>query len=224
MNSKKMMVISLVATVCLSILAVVTIMIVTQVQDGGVEKAAKTIKQIAQKPVVVESPEQQVKEFHSNGIRFYEDEFGTHDVYLEKDTKDQGYISSTGPIDIAVQKLQMQQLHPSAKGLTLSEGVDKVTLVAVTLNIRNTSTKDAYFELKTVRGKADNGEVSLVESLLSDDFDIHYKAGEEREGTVYFMFNEVPERLATMKLSFTSGEDENFQAVDDGAEIKVKLY
>lgn len=225
MTNKKMMLVSLITTICLSILAVVIIMLVTQFQDGGVIQAADNLQSIQQEPVEIESPEQEVAEFHAQGIRHYTDEYGTHDVYFEEDTSGNGYEGTTGPIHIKVQHVQMERFYPQAGvGKVFAEGRDEVTLVAVTLQITNSSSKQAYFELKTVRGKVDNGETSKVESILSDDFDFVYKANEQREGTIYFMYKAKPDKLATLAMNFSSAEDANFEAIDKGTNIKVDLY
>lgn len=226
MNSKKMMLVSLVATICLSILAVVSIFLVSQFQEGNVKQAADNLKSIKkEEPVEIESPEQEVAEFQSQGIRHYTDEYGTHDVYLEKETKDMDYVGTTGPIQIMVQKVVMERLYPSeGVGKVFAEGNDEMTLVAITLDVKNNSGQKAYFELKTVRGKVDNGEISQVESILSDDFDLVYEPNEKRSGTIYFMFEGKPEKLATLKMEFSSAEDMNEQALDKGTNIKVNLF
>lgn len=225
MNSKKMMLISLIATACLSVLAIVTIMIVTQFQNGDVQKAAESVKPKVAKPVEVESPEQEVAEFHSEGVRFYKDEYGTHDVYVEKETKDLQYNAVTGPIEITVDKLQMERLYAAEGfGLQFTEGKEMVTLVAATVTVKNVSNEDVYFELKTVRGKTDTGETANVEAILSDDFDLTYGPNDVKTGTIYYMFDSNPNKIATMTLKIPSAEDANSKPFDKGANLKVKLY
>lgn len=225
MNSKKMMLVSLVATICLSILAIVTIVLVTQFQGGGAKQAADNLQTSKQAPIEIESPEQEVAEFHAQGVRHYTDEYGTHDVYFEEDTSGNGYEGTTGPIHIKVQNVQMERFYPEeGVGRVFAEGSEEVTLVAVSLQVTNTSTDEAYFELKTVRGKADNGETATIESILSDDFDLVYEPNETREGTVYFMYSASPDKLATLAMHFSSAEDASYKAIDKGTDIKIDLY
>ena len=220
-----MMLVSLVATTCLSILVVVAIMLFSQIEQGGVKQAADNLQSFKKEPAKMETSHEEDKQFIAQGIRVYEDEWGTHDVYFEQETTNDGYEGKTGPIHIKIKKIQMERLYPAGDvGTVIAEGKSEVTLVAVSLQVTNINSKQAFFELDTVRGKVDNGEVSKIEALLSDDFDNIYEPKAKREGTIYFMYKGSPNNLAMLTMNFSSAEDANFRAIDKGTNMKVRLY
>ena len=228
MSMKKMMLVSFVATGCLSILSVVVILLVSQFESNDVKRAVKDVQAKNNEEVVeIEVPEELTtkEEFVSKGIRHYTDEYGIHDVFFEHETMEADYLGATGPIHIQVTNLKMERFYPNdGIGKVFAEGYKELTLVAVDLEVKNLSSEQAFFELKTVRGKADNGEVAKVETILSDDFDFVYEPDAKRRGTIYFMYQGKPDDIAMLTMDFTSAEDAQFKAIDKGVQVKVRLY
>lgn len=221
MSKKKMMLVSLVATCCLSILAIVVIVLVTQLDEKKVKNVAEVKTQVAA-PTEVEI-ETEEPPFKSQGIDVVKDEFGTHDIYFVDETNK--YNASSGPIDIVISKVQLERFYPDKGiGTVYAEGASEVSIVSLDVTVTNTSNEDAFFVVKSVRGKADSGETSKIDTLLSDSFKSLYAANSSQQGKICFMYKGNPNSIATVSMAFAGAEDTSATKIGDDFTLKIKLY
>ena len=221
MSKKKMLVVSVLATCCLSILAVVTIILLAQFEYNDVKQAADLVETKAES-IEIETTDDE-HPFSAQGIEQYTDQYGLHDIYYSNE--DKIYEGESGPIEIKITKVQLERFYPKENiGKVFAEGRDEVSIVAINLEVVNSGNEEAYFEVKSIRGKADNGESSQIETLLSDTFTSVYAAGSKQQGTLYFMYTGNPNNIATVTMQFNAAESAKFEKMGDSIKLKVDLY
>ena len=219
MSKKIMMLVSFLVTCCVTILAIVVIMFVSYL-DPSKEKADGVHTEAATIEPEIETEEEA---FKSQGIDVYKDEYGIHDVYFMNKTK--VYNGSSGPIDVEITNVQLERFYPDeGLGEVYAEGASEVSVVSLNLKVTNTSNDDSFFVVKSVRGRADTGETSKIDTLLSDTFNNTYAPNSTQEGTIYFMYEGNPNNIATISMSFNGAENTSSSKIGDELTLKINLY
>ena len=221
MGKGRMMAISLILSVCFATLSVLAIVFTSE--DSPLKKAKEDTVITANASDNEETTESTEDKYVSKGIELKKDDAGIHDIFFKNE---QGLEAvSDGPMYIKVNKVQLERFLPKNKKLkTLMDNRQEVTMITLHLTVVNESENVTHFNLTKAKVHTDSKEKTKVDELLSDDIGGEFASGEKKEGNLVILLDSNPRDIASLEVIINPVMDHNYEAIGDGASIKVNLF
>ncbi|WP_332651488.1 hypothetical protein [Lysinibacillus sp. 54212] len=221
MGKGRMMMISLILSVCFATLAVLAIVFTSE--DSPLKKAKEDTVSTANASDNEETTESIEDNYIGKGIELKKDDAGIHDIFF-KNEKGLEAVSD-GPMYIKVNKVQLERFLPkSSKMKTLVDNREEVTMITLDLTVVNESENSTHFNLTQAKVNTDSKEQTKVDQLLSDDIGGKFTSGEKKEGKLVILLDSNPRDIASLEVNINPVMDTNYEPIGEGASIKVNLF
>lgn len=145
-------------------------------------------------------------------------EFGTMTKLVEP--FDINQTLENGPFVVNVQKAQMTELEPADDYIELFDN-EKITIITLLIDVTNNSddTNTIYPDqgsIVTNTGKQVEAEIWFSDNVGGDFF-----GQVTKEGEVWFMFEDDPEKIDNIRYIISSGHDKDWDSFGEDLEFSI---
>lgn len=221
MNKGKMLLISMLITICFVLLASVSLFFA---DENGFKKVMESKPTNIVNDSKMEVAEEDTQDdYRKQGIELVEEENTLRDIFFVN--KEPSIILETGPIQLNIEKVQLELLMPTSEKMKNAvEGLDSATIVRLQVEVQNITDQPVNFDLQTIKVDADTGETSSIDRTFSQSIESSYAAYEKKSGELVILFESKPEDIATIVINFRSPFDNAGKNLGESKNVKVNLF
>lgn len=221
MGKGRMMIVSLILSVCFATIAVLAIVFTSE--DSPLKKVKEDPVNIVNASDKEETKESNEDHYVGEGMELKTDDAGVHDIFFINDKGVEAI--SDGPMYVKVNKVQLERFLPkSPKMKTLVDNRKEVTMITLDVLVVNESENSTHFNLTQAKVHADSNEKTTVDELLSDKVGGEFASGEKKEGKLVILLDSNPRDIASLEVKITPTLDSNYEPIGEGASLKVNLF
>ncbi|MFF5994856.1 hypothetical protein AAGS61_08835 [Lysinibacillus sp. KU-BSD001] len=221
MGKGKMVLVSGIITVCLSTIAIVALLLMSE--DSPLKKLKEAPLENATAATVVPVEEEVHIEDSNVGIKTMTDKLGTHDILFESGAV--AHTATSGPVQLTVTEVRLEQLIAANDQIKKAvEGHDRATLAVLEVTVENNGGQPVLFNLDDAKVIADSNETTVLNPKFSHKFGAHFEPNEKKQGTVMIDFASKPRDIASIQLKIAPVYDQNYDELGEPIVLKVPMY